>query len=108
MAEIKTLEQYVLARVQELEDENASLKINLAEAMSLIDDYTKGIKALKKYVKLRHLDPIAYRDKNGYIRMEDVDAWRDEQVEDFDEIIKLLDLVDPNLEKDVPEETKDV
>lgn len=50
--EIKTCEQYVLAKLQELEDDNYELKMVIAELIDLLED--QGINIPNDFDKVRN------------------------------------------------------
>jgi len=97
MAEIKTCEQYVLAKLAETEEINESLKDNIE---ALEKDYAE-IKskfdrlriALKSHSTLSSFSSATDEGKkNHYIHFEDVDGWRAADKDAFDTLVEILGL----------------
>ena len=97
MAEIKTCEQYVLAKLAETEEINESLKDNIE---ALEKDYAE-IKSkfdrlsivLKGHSKISSFASATDDSKhNHYIHFEDVDGWRAADKDAYDTLVDILGL----------------
>lgn len=101
--EIKTCEQYVLAKVHELEEENSNLKENIESLEMdyhvLHEEYRELKRILTKYMKLRSLQN--HNSDSRYITFNDIDEWQnDETREDLITLVGLLNLVNLDEEED--------
>ena len=105
MAEIKTCEQYVLSRLQDLEQENDTLIINLDnlrnEYNALQDNFDSIREIIQKYITLNNF--VSSTNENElryYIKFEDVDGWRRETRDDFLKLVEEFGLATDEEEKD--------
>lgn len=100
MAEIKTCEQYVLSRMQEIEQENEELHNKIAELSVEVGAFEAFKRILCKYITLKSLDldRDPYDTGNRYIHMEDIDEWRSDKKDDLEAIINTLKLVNEDAE----------
>ena len=94
MAEIKTCEQYVLGRLQDLEEENDSLIINLNTLRTEYNNLACEFDTLKniifRYTKIRSFGD---EDKKYYIKFDDIDEWNKDTREDFEKLVEKFHLV---------------
>lgn len=96
MAEIKTCEQYVLSRMQEIENENKELHEDIVKLSAIIAQYTEAKEVLKRHIKLLSLDKD---DCNRYLHMEDIDEWRSNPIAaDLEVIVSVLGLTEGSAE----------
>ena len=101
MSDVKTCEQYVLNRMQELENENEELHNKIAELSVEVGAFEAFKRLLCKHITLRSLERDPYATGNRYIHMEDIDEWRsDEKRNDLEAIITVLNLVDLDAAKE--------
>lgn len=97
MAEIKTCEQYVLSRLEQLEKENDNLMENLdnlrCDYDTLLEAHEKLINIICRYADLRSF--MNGEEKQEYIVFrEDIDSWRNKTKQDFEDLIKILALTE--------------
>lgn len=103
MAEIRTCEQYVLSRLEELERQNENLKSNLEELINIIHLLNDGVEALKKYIVVEKVNSFK-PERNKYITMHDIHAWHTDEKEDLEIIMKAFNLFDLIPEEEVMED----
>lgn len=98
MAEIKTCEQYVLSRMQEIEQENEELHNRIAELSVEVGAFEAFKRILCKHITLKSLDRDPLATGNRYIHIEDIDEWRSDERNDLEAIINTLKLVNEDAE----------
>ena len=86
MSEIKTCEQYVLFKLQELEYENEQLKIEQEHHTELLQESLSLFKILKNYASVSAFGP----DKKKYLNIE-INGY-DDEADDFKTICKALQI----------------
>ena len=104
MADIKTCEQYVLGRLQEIENKNAELETELRQTTTdlnhLEEDWNNLISRLKKLAELRKASVC-----NALI-IDFTNIWNSDDKDDYAYFKDLLDLEEPEILEE-PETTSD-
>ena len=101
MAEIKTCEQYVLAKLYETEEVNESFKDNLD---ALEKDYAELQHKLEivrtlltKYAEINSFESSHNEgERNYYIHFKDIDGWKKSDKEDYDTLVEMFNLKEDN------------
>ena len=95
MAEIKTCEQYVLGRLQEIENKNAELETELRQTTTdlnhLEEDWNNLISRLKRITELRKASVC-----NDLI-IDFTNIWSSDHNDDYAYFKELLDLEEPEI-----------
>lgn len=90
MSEIKTCEQYVLARLQELENENSQLKYEMDEQANTLTSALLDTKAMIDVLNKHAVIHTFGDDNKKYLSIE-IDGYGKHQ-DDFKAVCKLLSI----------------
>lgn len=94
--EIKTCEQYVLSRLQELEQKNDKLIENIEELETsydaLMERYNFVENILVRYTQLKSFTSSTTGNECYYISFKDIDSWDKKTKDDFTALMVHLNL----------------
>ena len=96
MSEIKTLEHYVVARIERLEDENEELKLGISTVQGLNNKLVEDLEFIKNVLS-PHMETVHseyYSKDRKYIDFSTV--W--DNNENFDKLVAVLGVTDDTSE----------
>lgn len=105
MAEVKTCEQYVLGRLQEMEELNDNLRDNLEAVTKDYEECSRKLEICRiiftTFGKLTTFKSSVQEELLHYFNMDNIDGWRDDEEKKYYDF--LLDFVGLS-EEDADEE----
>ena len=96
--EIKTLEQYAIAKINDLENENAKLKLELEDSQAKVDELQEVFAKVKDNLKTDYLAGC----KTAYVAMKSV--YESSDPEKYDWYLKTFGLKEPEKENNDEQE----
>jgi len=103
MAEIKTCEQYVLFKLEDLEWQHSNLEADYKALQLDFEDvkakYEQLVSVIKKYAELNGFNGVNAQ-LTHYISFCDINEYKKEEKEDYVFLMNCLQLTDPEEEND--------